>query len=210
MATDDLTPRRRDGNAHPVVPLPDRHHRLHAVCQAVVEANPNWTSDVSTYVSNGPFMLTEYSSLNRLVLSKNPNYYLADEVQIDEVQFVIIPDSATGLTAYNNGEINVFTSLNQDALNQYMGTEEFHSSGRIGIQYCDFNTTLEEFSDKRVRPGVRHGDRPPEPADRAGLQRAARVRLHPLCAAVADRFDQALPRSRGRYVRGERRGRARR
>ena len=121
------------------------------VCQAVVEANPNWTSDVSTYVSNGPFMLTEYSSLNRLVLSKNPNYYLADEVQIDEVQFVIIPDSATGLTAYNNGEINVFTSLNQDALNQYMGTEEFHSSGRIGIQYCDFNTTLEEFSDKRVR-----------------------------------------------------------
>ena len=84
------------------------------VCQAVVEANENWTGDVSTYVSNGPFMLTEYSSLSRLVLSKNPNYYLADEVQIDEVQFVVIPDSATALTAYNNGEINVLSSLNQD------------------------------------------------------------------------------------------------
>ena len=121
------------------------------VCQAVVEANPNWTSDVSTYVSNGPFMLTEYSSLNRLVLSKNPNYYLADEVAIDEVQFVVIPDDATALTAYNNGEINVLTSLNLDATNQYSGTEEFHDVGKIGICYCDFNTTLPEFSDKRVR-----------------------------------------------------------
>ena len=103
------------------------------VSKAVVEANPNWTADVATYVSNGPFILTEYSSLNRLVLTKNPNYYLADEVQIDEVQFVIIPDSATGLTAYNNGEINVSATLNSDALNQYSGSEELHTSGKIGI-----------------------------------------------------------------------------
>lgn len=121
------------------------------VSKAVVEANPNWTADVATYVSNGPFMLTEYSSLNRLVLTKNPNYYLADEVAIDEVQFVIIPDAATELTAYNNGEINVSATLNSDALNQYSGSEELHTSGKIGIQYCDFNTKLPEFSDKRVR-----------------------------------------------------------
>ena len=38
---------------------------------------------------------------------QNPNYYLADEVQIDEVQFVIIPDSATGLTAYNLSLIHI-------------------------------------------------------------------------------------------------------
>ena len=121
------------------------------VCKAVVEANPDWTNEVATYVSNGPFTLVEYSSLNRLVMKKNPNYYMADSVNIDEVQFVIIPDTATELTAFNNGEINVSANLNADALNQYAGTETFATKGAVGIQYCDFNTELPEFSDKRVR-----------------------------------------------------------
>ena len=121
------------------------------VCKAVVEANPTWTADVATYVSNGPFMLTEYSSLNRLVLDKNPNYYMADSVVIPQVQFVIIPDAATELTAYNNGEINVSTNLSSEALVQYASSEELHTAGKIGVQYCDFNTQLPEFSDKRVR-----------------------------------------------------------
>ena len=124
------------------------------ICKAVAEANPNWTADVSTYISNGPFMLKEYSSLNRLVLVKNPYYYLADEVQIDEVQFVIIADAATELTAYNNGEINVAflsNTISTDALNQYGSTDELDQQGKIGVQYCDFNTQLPEFSDKRVR-----------------------------------------------------------
>ena len=121
------------------------------VCKAVVEANESWTADVSTYVSNGPFMLTEYASLDHLTMVKNPYYYAADEVQIDGVRFDIIADAATELTAYNNGDINVSTNLNADALAQYGSTEEFHTQARIGIQYCDFNTQLPEFGDKRVR-----------------------------------------------------------
>ena len=115
------------------------------------EANENWTSDVSTYVSNGPFMLEEYSSLSRIVMVKNPYYYDADRVNIDEVQFVVIPDATAALTAYNNGEINVNTNLNPDALAQYADSDEFYTKGRIGIQYCDFQCLLPEFSDKRVR-----------------------------------------------------------
>ena len=124
------------------------------VSKANVEANPNWTSDVATYVSNGPFMLKEYSSLNRLVLVKNPYYYMADDVKIDEVDFVIIEDATTELTAYNNGEINIgflSNTISSDGLIQYKDSDEFHEQGKIGIQYCDFNTQLPEFSDSRVR-----------------------------------------------------------
>ena len=122
------------------------------VCQAVVEANPNWTSDVSTYVSNGPFMLTEYSSLSRLVLSKNPNYYLADEVQIDEVQFVVIPDSATAPDRLQQRRDQRASAASiRTRSTSTWAPKSSTPRGRIGIQYCDFNTTLEEFSDKRVR-----------------------------------------------------------
>ena len=121
------------------------------ICKANAEANEKWTADVSTYVSDGPFMLTEYSSLSRVVMVKNPNYYDADKVQIDEVQFVVIPDPDSALTAYKNGEINVDSELSANALVDFANSSELTTKGRIGIQYCDFQCLLPEFSDKRVR-----------------------------------------------------------
>lgn len=122
------------------------------VKQSIVEAAGDpWTKNVSTYVSNGPFMLTEYSSLNKLVMSKNPYYYDKDAVQIDEVIYYIIADASAVLVAYDNGELNVADDLSADARKEYAGTEQHVPKDRIGIQYWDFNCKLPEFSDPRVR-----------------------------------------------------------
>lgn len=121
------------------------------ISKAVSEANENWAWDASTYVCNGPYMLKEYSSLDKIVMVKNPYYYNADEVKLDGVQYSIIPEAATELLAYKNGDINVSINLNQQGITDYSGTDELTQLPRIGIQYCDFNTQLPEFSDKRVR-----------------------------------------------------------
>lgn len=122
------------------------------VKQSVVEAAGDpWTKNVATYVSNGAFMLTEYSSLDKLVMSKNPNYQGKDDVQIDEVIFYIIADPSAVLVAYDNGELNVADDINADARKEYAGTEQLVPKDRIGIQYWDFNCKLPEFSDPRVR-----------------------------------------------------------
>lgn len=122
------------------------------VKQSVVEAEGEpWTKNVSTYVSNGPFMLTEYSSLDKLVMTKNPYYHDADSVQIDEVIYYIIADASAVLVAYDNNELNVADNVNADARKAYGGTEQLVPKDRIGIQYWDFNCRLPEFSDPRVR-----------------------------------------------------------
>ncbi|MDO4547023.1 MAG: peptide ABC transporter substrate-binding protein [Clostridia bacterium] len=121
------------------------------VKKEVVEAEEPWTRSPETYISSGPFMLEEISSLAYIRMVKNPYYVDADDVQTDTLTYMIIPDAATVLTAYNNGEINVADNLSSDAIAQYKDTDEFSSIGRIGIQYCDFNCDLPEFSDKRVR-----------------------------------------------------------
>ncbi len=121
------------------------------VSKAVVEANENWAWDPATYVCNGPYMLKEYASLDKIVLEKNPYYYAADEVKLDGVQYSIIRDDPAELQAYKNNELNVSINLNQQGIKDYANTDELHQLPRIGIQYCDFNTTLPEFSDKRVR-----------------------------------------------------------
>ncbi len=135
--------------------------------EAKEAANEIWTADIANYVSNGPFYLVEYSSLSRLVMKKNPYYYDAENVKIDEVDFVIIADDGAALIAYENGELNIDASLNSEALTKYAGSDEFHTSAKVGIQYCDFNCRTEPvsgweafmvdangglpFTDKRVR-----------------------------------------------------------
>ena len=118
----------------------------------VVEAEGDaWTKSVDTYVSNGAFMLTEYSSLDKLVMTKNPNYYDAANVQIDQVIYYIIADPTAVLVAYGNDELNVADDIDINAKNEYGETDQYVSSERIGIQYWDFNCQLPEFSDPRVR-----------------------------------------------------------
>lgn len=121
------------------------------VSKAAVEADENWAWSPDTYVCNGPFMLKEYASLDKIVLEKNPYYYDADKVKLDGVQYSIIQTTDTELNAYKKGELNVSINLDQQGLTDYADTDELTRLPRIGIQYCDFNTQLPEFSDKRVR-----------------------------------------------------------
>ncbi|MBQ6122503.1 MAG: peptide ABC transporter substrate-binding protein, partial [Clostridia bacterium] len=44
------------------------------VSKAAVEANEKWAWSPKTYVRNGPYMLKEYASLDKIVMVKNPNY----------------------------------------------------------------------------------------------------------------------------------------
>ena len=122
-----------------------------AVKPEVFESAEPWTKSVDTYVCSGPFMPVEFAPLARIKMVKNPNYVDADQVQVDGVNIVIIPDQATELTAYNNGDVNVSDNLSPDAVTQYQNTDQFFSVGKIGIQYADFNCAKPEFADKRVR-----------------------------------------------------------
>lgn len=125
------------------------------VQKATVEANGNdWAADPSTYVCNGPFMLSEMKKDESYTLVKNPNYYNADEVKIDTVQYVFINAAETVKMAFDNGELDIATSVNNDALTAYQGTENLVASNRIGYRYFEFNCSKPPFDDARVRSAL--------------------------------------------------------
>lgn len=118
----------------------------------IVEQHGNdWVTDPSTYVCNGPFMPSEFKKDESYTFVKNPNYYNADEVKIDEVKYVFIGAAETAKMAFDNGEIDIATSVNTDALNAYQGTENLMVSDRIGYRYYEFNCESGPFADARVR-----------------------------------------------------------
>lgn len=122
------------------------------VSQANVEKyGEDWANSPETYVCNGPFMLADMKKDESYTFVKNPNYYNADEVQIDTVNYVFLNAPETVKMAFDNGELDIATSVNSDALKAYTGTDKLMSSDRIGYRYYEFNCSKEPFNDARVR-----------------------------------------------------------
>ena len=77
-------------------------------CQAIRAARDrgeesSWTRPGRIVVS-GPFRLQEWRSYDRVVLRRNPSYYNAERLLLDELSFVHIADGVTNVNLYKAGE----------------------------------------------------------------------------------------------------------
>ena len=81
---------------------------LSPVQQATVEANGDgWCTSPDTFVCNGPYMITDWTPSERIVLSKNPNYvggWDSSKIVSDNITLLLLEDSSASYAAYNSGE----------------------------------------------------------------------------------------------------------
>ena len=77
-----------------------------------------WTRP-GNYVGNGPFLLTEWRSQQRIVVRRNPGYHGAAGVRLDEIQFIRFDDTNAEDRAYRDGQIDVTMSVPIDRLASY-------------------------------------------------------------------------------------------
>ena len=126
------------------------------VKQAAVEAGPEgaWAKNPDIYVSNGPFVLTDYTIGDGLTLEKNQNYWNADKVKLERIEVKFIDDTATGYTAYQAGEFDYLnaTSVPTSEIPTLVAENpEFYIFPLLGTYYYNFNLDLEMWQDARVR-----------------------------------------------------------
>ncbi len=57
--------------------------------------------------TNGPYVLAEWNHDDSLVLKKNPYWWGADDVQIDEVHAVMVVEASTAFAMYEAGDLDV-------------------------------------------------------------------------------------------------------
>lgn len=121
------------------------------VRQDIVEGNDEWTYDVSSYVSNGPYKMKEWSHNAYILAEKNDNYYDYENLGPDTIRFTLLDDANAILAAYKSGELSFIEELPTDEMANYLASGELTVADYIGIYYVCFNTEDEVFSNPLIR-----------------------------------------------------------
>ena len=106
-------------------------------------------TDVDKVVSSGPFVLTEWTHKNSMVLEKNENYWDAENVKLERVDVTITADTNTLTGMYQSGELGVMRVSN-DMLDVYAG-ENIVTNSRMKVTCIEFNPNNEFLYNKNIR-----------------------------------------------------------
>ncbi|MCB0071189.1 MAG: peptide ABC transporter substrate-binding protein, partial [Caldilineaceae bacterium] len=125
---------------------------------AIEEHGDAWT-EPENIVVNGPYKLTEWKHGESLSYVKNPTYYDAANVQIDNIDVDIITDAFTEIALYESGELDVAgdgpgtfpVEEMQRMLADPVLSQELHTGPRASTTYVGFTTTKPPFDDVLVR-----------------------------------------------------------
>jgi oligopeptide transport system substrate-binding protein len=127
------------------------------VKREAVEAGPEgaWAKDPELYVSNGPFVLTSYTIGEGLTLEKNPNFWNADEVNIDVINVKFIDEASTAYAAYQAGELDFIPSVPTAEIPRLIAEDpNFFVFPLLGTYYYNFNMDLDIWQDPLVRQAL--------------------------------------------------------
>ena len=107
--------------------------------------NEAWATDPSTYICNGPYTMASWDHNSVITLKKNPNYFAADDVKMEEIKMFLSDDANNMLSNFKNGSwlliddvpTNEIATLKKDYAN------EFVVAGQIGTYYVCWNVNAD-------------------------------------------------------------------
>ena len=131
------------------------------VQQATVEANGDaWCTSPDTFVSNGPYMITDWTPSERIVLTKNPNYvggWDNSKIVSDTITLLLLEDSSASYAAYNSGEAQLIKDVPTDEIPSLTKAEDggdFYVDTILGTYYVSMNLQRDAFKDAKVRKAL--------------------------------------------------------
>ena len=131
------------------------------VQQATVEANGDaWCTSPDTFVSNGPYMITDWTPSERIVLTKNPNYvggWDSSKIVSDTITLLLLEDSSASYAAYNSGEAQLIKDVPTDEIPSLTKAEDggdFYVDTILGTYYVSLNLQRDAFKDAKVRKAL--------------------------------------------------------
>ncbi|HET9159508.1 MAG TPA: peptide ABC transporter substrate-binding protein [Caulobacteraceae bacterium] len=142
---------------HPAPFLPEmlQHQASYPVPKHVVEKYGDHWTDPGKYVSNGPYTLVSWKLGDRTILKKNPKFWDADKVCIDQVSFYPIVDGVTAERRVRRGELDMNADIQSNRIAFLRRPDQIpdyvHVHTYMGTAYLVLNGNNPKFKDPRVR-----------------------------------------------------------
>jgi oligopeptide transport system substrate-binding protein len=140
----------------PYLPELMSNFATYPVPRTAIEAHGSEWTRAEHYVGNGPFLLREWVANDHITLEKNPGFYDAANVMIDEVVYYPASDADAGLRRFRAGEFDVlgeFPVSQIDWLRTNMpGAVRIEPF--LGVEYIPINVTRAPLQDVRVREAL--------------------------------------------------------
>ena len=113
--------------------------------RADVVSNEAWATEADTYICNGAYVISDWAHSSLITLTKNPNYFKADTITMDTIQFFLSDDANNMLANFKNGDWQLIDDVptSEIAALKVEYPTEFVVAGQIGTYYVCWNINQE-------------------------------------------------------------------
>ncbi len=116
-----------------------------------VVSNEAWATEAASYVGNGPYKLTEWQHNSKLVIEKDPEYYEADKIIAEKINFHLKDDTNGIYAGYRSGDLDFIEGVPTEEVPGLLKSGELKVRPYIGTYYLSFNNQKAPFDDPKVR-----------------------------------------------------------
>jgi len=115
----------------------------------------DWSDNPELFVSSGPFVLSEYTPGEGLVLKKNEHYINAEKVVLETINVFFDPDSERGLELFEDGNLDIFDTPPVTKIAELEAENpDFYIFPHAGTFFYYINISNPIFKDIKVRKAL--------------------------------------------------------
>ncbi|MFJ5963787.1 peptide ABC transporter substrate-binding protein [Bacillus sp. NPDC093026] len=127
--------------------------------EKIAKKNKNWyTNAGKNYVSNGPFVLSQWKHGGSITLEKNNEYWDKDTVKLKKINMSMIKDTNTELSMFQKGELDWAGSptgnLPTESLQKLKKDGNLNIQTIAGVYNYKFNTEVKPLNNVNIRKAL--------------------------------------------------------
>ncbi|QWG43113.1 peptide ABC transporter substrate-binding protein [Bacillus mycoides] len=104
-------------------------------------------------IYNGAFTLDNWKHEQSFQLKKNPNYWDAKTVKLEEINFNVVKDKSTEVNLYDSGQIDR-VALTAEFVDKYKNDANFKERAEVGIQFLRLNQKNTVLKNQHARLAI--------------------------------------------------------
>ncbi|OGQ21904.1 MAG: hypothetical protein A3I05_00525 [Deltaproteobacteria bacterium RIFCSPLOWO2_02_FULL_44_10] len=153
-AVDDLTLRVELENPTPFFSAIVTFQTLRPVHQKTVEAYGDKWIRAEHIVSNGAFILKEWTPNKQIVLEPNPKYWDRKNLKLDRVVYYPLEDREVAFKLFRAGQLHYVDEVPSLKIPTLQGDPEFNHGPFLGAYYVLVNVAKPPFNNKHLRQAL--------------------------------------------------------